>query len=631
MIIYWYYISIFIIMFKKIKKSFLLKSKDFKKKYSKLYKYLFRPFQAFTLMELIVVITIFTILSTLAYVSVNWYIRKARDISRMENLRNIELWIELYVNKRWFYPEPENFKEIHYSWALLWTQWTYWKVLNRKIWTLSKKPIDLVSLNDFTYSLANDKRQYELAAIYEWEEIGYNNLITTTFASWKRLAKSMVIWNYNWFSLNVNTWSLVYILSLPTILSNDISETDITRIIEKRSLAYKWYWNLAESYSWTVFKTDWWFDFSPNIFVLYAWDYDDLINNESEWINVLKNTQLAYSWTVLASDGIISNITNIDIDTVNPSKEVRELAYDIVKNQLNINVPIVLTSWETWLTYDLWNSTLDGDIRSILQDSSLDMWFATKKWISTFIWNTWWAYTETDWLADKDVRSILEASSWKLWFATKKWISVYDWTNWNSLDKSDGLIDNDVVDLIEDSSWNFWFATKKWISMYDWSNWEDHKESDWIANKIVTWLSEQWGDIWISTINWVSKFDGSNWVTYNESDWLVDKNVLNVFSDNSWNIWFWTINWVSKFDWTNWTSYQEVDWLIDKKINNIFQDNNWDMWFATAKWVSKFDWIDWTSFQEADWLADKDAQVIFQDNEDNIWIWTKKWVTIYFD
>mgnify|MGYP001942307539 CR=1 FL=1 len=617
-----------------IKGSLKRKLKRVKKTFKKM-ELIFKKYilflEAFSLIELIVVITILAILWSIAFFGVSWFLKKSRDVSRFENLNRIDFWIEVFVTKSWFYPQPDNVSNITFSWATLWSQWTFWDTVRRLVWILSEKPTDLVSWNEYAYSLANDRKQYELWTVLESDDIMLNSFTNKANASWNIPVRSLVVWNYNWLSLSTSTGWLIYVLALPTILSYDTTETDIIKLIDKKTLAYKWYWNIASSYDWTVFKIDWWFDYDPSIFVLYWWTYDNLINNESEWIQLLNNIQSSYSWTILEESPIFDSILWVEIDLLNPSKIVREIAYDLVNNQLDLDLPLELTSWPNWLTYDLSNSLLDNDTRSIAQDTSSNMWFATKNGVSTFIWNTWWSYAEADWLVNKDVRTVLQASAWEMWFATNKWISTLSGSVWTTYNKSDWLIDNDVVDLIQDSSWNFWFATKKWVSKYDGSSWHDYTTADGIANKIVTWITQSvWWDIRISTIDGVSKYDWVSWTTYDESDWLTNKNVNTIYSDTVWNIWFGTYDWVSKYDGATWTTYNEVDWLTDQFINDIYQDSDGNMWFATLNWASMYDGSTWKDYTIIDWLADKDVQVIFQDLDWNMWIGTKKWITIYF-
>ena len=52
--------------------------------------------KAFTLVELIVIITILAILWTIAFLSFQWYTKSARDSVRISDLKNIEKALSLY-------------------------------------------------------------------------------------------------------------------------------------------------------------------------------------------------------------------------------------------------------------------------------------------------------------------------------------------------------------------------------------------------------------------------------------------------------------------------------------------------------------------------------------------------------
>ena len=80
--------------------------------------------KAFTLVELIVVITILAILWTIAFLSFQWYSKDSRDTVRLNDLKTIEKSLELYVTKVWTYPEPSLYAEISFSWSEAWIQWT---------------------------------------------------------------------------------------------------------------------------------------------------------------------------------------------------------------------------------------------------------------------------------------------------------------------------------------------------------------------------------------------------------------------------------------------------------------------------------------------------------------------------
>ena len=77
----------------------------------------------FTLVELIVVITILAILWTIAFMSFQWYSRDARDWTRVSDMWNMMTSLELFQIAGWTYPEPTWWVLITYSWSIeVWTQ-----------------------------------------------------------------------------------------------------------------------------------------------------------------------------------------------------------------------------------------------------------------------------------------------------------------------------------------------------------------------------------------------------------------------------------------------------------------------------------------------------------------------------
>ena len=82
--------------------------------------------QAFTLVELIVVITILAILWTIAFISLQWYAKDARDSTGLADLKSIEKALEFQLLKGSKIPKPDNFVEITASWTILSYQWYAW-------------------------------------------------------------------------------------------------------------------------------------------------------------------------------------------------------------------------------------------------------------------------------------------------------------------------------------------------------------------------------------------------------------------------------------------------------------------------------------------------------------------------
>ncbi len=90
--------------------------------------------KAFTLVELIVVITILAILWTIAFISISWYSAQSRDSVRISDVSNMKTSLELFHLNAGKYPLPDNNQIVSYSWDILWYQWTFWE----NVWQLLK-------------------------------------------------------------------------------------------------------------------------------------------------------------------------------------------------------------------------------------------------------------------------------------------------------------------------------------------------------------------------------------------------------------------------------------------------------------------------------------------------------------
>ena len=68
----------------------------------------FKKISGFSLVELIVVITILVILGTIAFISLGGYAASARDSARIENLSNLHKGLSIFQIKAGTYPMPES-------------------------------------------------------------------------------------------------------------------------------------------------------------------------------------------------------------------------------------------------------------------------------------------------------------------------------------------------------------------------------------------------------------------------------------------------------------------------------------------------------------------------------------------
>jgi len=119
---------------------------------------------------MLVVVTILSILSTIAFVSFAYQTRKARDAARSTNLKSISRVLDLHYLDEGKYPHASNAVPIYYSGALVWEQGTFGDesiVETGKIFGELKDPL---YGNEYAYSVTANQKEYQLAAVFESEE-----------------------------------------------------------------------------------------------------------------------------------------------------------------------------------------------------------------------------------------------------------------------------------------------------------------------------------------------------------------------------------------------------------------------------------------------------------------------------
>ncbi len=118
--------------------------------------------KAFTLVELIVTITILAILGNIWFISYTWFMSTARDSNRLTQLELIHNWLESYKT-RWKLPLPDDSVTIYASWVIIWYQWNAWETVLNKIWYQKwwKDPLD----NKY-YTYYTDKKQQNIELLW---------------------------------------------------------------------------------------------------------------------------------------------------------------------------------------------------------------------------------------------------------------------------------------------------------------------------------------------------------------------------------------------------------------------------------------------------------------------------------
>ena len=228
--------------------------------------------KAFTLVELIVVITILAILWTIAFISMQWYSKSSRDSVRISNLSTMKISLELFHLDADKYPLPTDWFTITYSWTNVWTQWTFWETTIQNVDRLDEIPTDPLTEKEYTYSLTNTRQEYQLSWLFEWDDLALNNTLLNQTNAWDITATAIVKWNYNWVLFKTLSWTNCEVLAIPSIISSlpETTTTDLSQIVASGWLVYNWYNNLPADYTTSKYNTIWWFDYNPSSIVAYS-------------------------------------------------------------------------------------------------------------------------------------------------------------------------------------------------------------------------------------------------------------------------------------------------------------------------------------------------------------------------
>ncbi|MFK7780687.1 MAG: InlB B-repeat-containing protein [Candidatus Gracilibacteria bacterium] len=272
--------------------------------------------QAFTLVELIIVITILAILGTIAFISLQGYSTSSRNSVRISDLSTMKTSLELFNLDAGKYPETSTGFDVIYSGSIVWTQGIFGESTTKNVEKLDKIPKDPLTDKEYTYSITKTKQEYQLAGLIEGNEIVLNGLNTQTNAG-DTIAIAIVMGNYNGQTLKAQTGTTCEILSIPSIISSEgDTVTDLKTILDNENLVYNGYNNLPSNYIGSKYKTDEGFLFTSEKLVVYI-DYQECkplyTEDPTARINLVKNLQTAYSGTILENNDNIKGLVAIDV------------------------------------------------------------------------------------------------------------------------------------------------------------------------------------------------------------------------------------------------------------------------------------------------------------------------------
>lgn len=569
----------------------------------------------FTLVELIVVITILAILWTIAFISFQWYTQNSRDSKRIADINSLKTSLEITSLNTWKYPLPDNYYPTTYSWANVWNQWTIWEKVVTNLREIIKIPVDPLSDIEYTYSVLNTNLEYEIWTIMESDNPIV--LLNKTFADTNITSKAYITWNYNWILAKVSTWTTTYVLAVPSIISSEV--WDILDIITQKKLVYNNYWVLPASYINWPYINDFpdWDIVNVSSIIVYSWDTNDL-DDSDEQISLINKLQEAYSWTIIQDSAQVNEIFTID------ENQKETISQNIIKRNINNKIDITAQNNSPTINtafVSTWDTTKSWDTNNFQVKIPL-----IETWNYDFVvdWWDWTSDTITEYNQDLSYnynKSLLSyiipesnAATWP-WPSSLEWITHTYTSTW--------VYDVTINWTIEWFSFNdSWDATKiidvkNWGTLKFWNGWWYFA---WCANltgfsandtpDLSTTTNMQWAFAGTDNFNWdINEWDVSNVNSMEAMFLFADSFNKNI---NSWNVskvedMSFMFYWAYAFD-------QDLNnWDVSKvtTMENMFYHAEAFSWDVTTWDVSKVENMDYMFRQT---LLDQDISGWVVDN-----------------
>lgn len=151
---------------------------------------LIRKKSAFTLIELIIVITILAIVSTLAFLWMQNYIQDAKNTKIVTELQNAQEWFSVYQIQHGNLPLPEDAITISSYGFLLWYQWSLWDMVAKEI-KLSSTPTIQWKNTYFVYNTDVQRNFFQIG----WFLSNRSNYFSQTHADGEDKSTFYTLWN----------------------------------------------------------------------------------------------------------------------------------------------------------------------------------------------------------------------------------------------------------------------------------------------------------------------------------------------------------------------------------------------------------------------------------------------------
>ncbi len=462
---------------------------------------------AFTLVELIIVVTILSILASIWFVSYNWHTVTVRDTNRIAQLAAIHDGLEVYRTSNDL-PLPENSVEVRSSTTVIWTQWYMWKN-NLELIAYNKWWIDPKDGTYFTYYVTKDRKYFQLMAYLEDQANKQivKNILPETYAADYTNRYPTVYWKKLWILTDTNNNPIQEVPAIKTATYVDL---------------------VTDTWTYKANFTD-----RDNITGSGYAIQSMMISRQALWqpaycpdwfIAVPANTEFNQNWFCVAKyEMTYSDATTPDsCDTQYPSACTTNQDWNTVRYQAWKT--IISTNWKYPIT-------------NITQQQAID---ACKS-----MWDGYHLITNNEWMTI--ARSI--ESNPDNWSGKQLWVwNLYNWVSWNTTLWCNATWWNTEPRTYATKTWPWTDSTCNLKRKHTLSNWQEIYDLSWNVREHVNKANTlDWTNYnnWQTVVTW-----SSNWIAWDD-DWVYAQADMKKYGSS---LYLWTAYWLWNLYYANWVA-----------------------------------------------------------------------------
>lgn len=395
---------------------------------------------AFTLVELIVVITILSILATFGFISYSSYIESSRDASRIAQIKNISDSLQIYsVNES--LPIPDEYIEIRASsWLSLWYQWYIWNNVLEAINYLNGWK-ELEDGKSYVYMISSDRKFSQIGGYLEQAQVKNskvlaNEKVLTNYGSKLGIIIDTESWEPIQEVYNTDSFDLLTSTNNVTIQFSDTEILSASGYTLYALAQTRTFWKAPSDCDIGFIWVPWNAEFGQRWFCVaqYEMTYQDADSPNTTRESGESNTVSYVEWKELVSTSRKYPIWELTQDDAIAACKTLWNGYHLINNNewmtIARNIESVWVNWSTWIAGE------------------------------------WFIYNWVSW----DLTMWCNATGWNIEPRTR-WTKTWPWTNQVCNDRRTLQLSNGAE--IWDLAWNSWEHV--------------NKDNSWEGSEFRTW------------------------------------------------------------------------------------------------------------------------------------------------